>query len=57
MLAGMGPIVMTKERADERNRTLAMRDEVTGLLNRRSLLESLSQHLSAAKRHGKRCRC
>jgi diguanylate cyclase (GGDEF)-like protein len=52
LLVCLGLIVMTKERADERNRTLAMRDEVTGLINRRMLLESLTQHLSAAKRHG-----
>lgn len=51
LLVGMGLIVMTKERADERNRTLAMRDEVTGLMNRRMLIESLTQHMSAAKRH------
>lgn len=51
LLVSLGLIVMTKERADERNRTLAMRDEVTGLMNRRMLLESLTQQLSAAKRH------
>jgi len=52
LLVCLGLIVMTKERADERNRTLAMRDEVTGLMNRRMLLASLAQQLSAAKRHG-----
>jgi diguanylate cyclase (GGDEF)-like protein len=52
LLVGMGLIVMTEERADERNRTLAIRDEVTGLMNRRIMLESLTQHLSAAQRHG-----
>ena len=52
VVVSLGLIVMTKERADERNHHLAMRDELTGLLNRRSLLESLAQQLSAAKRHG-----
>jgi len=52
LLVSLGLVVMTKERADERNRNLAMRDELTGLINRRSLLESLAQHLSTAKRHG-----
>ena len=48
----LGLVVMTKDRADALNRSLAMRDELTGLINRRSLLESLAQHLSAAQRHG-----
>lgn len=52
VVVSMGLVVMNKERADERNHKLAMRDELTGLINRRSLLESLEQHLSTAKRHG-----
>ena len=52
LVVSMGLVVMNKERADERNHNLAMRDELTGLINRRSLLESLTQHLSTAKRHG-----
>lgn len=51
VVVSLGLVVMTKERADERNLNLAMRDELTGLINRRSLLESLAQHLSMAKRH------
>ena len=51
VVVSLGLIVMTKERADERNRNLAMRDELTGLINRRSLLESLGRHLSTASRH------
>ncbi len=51
VVVSLGLVVMTKERADERNRNLAMRDELTGLINRRSLLESLAQQLSSAKRH------
>ena len=45
-----GLILMAKERADERNRSLAMRDELTGLINRRSLLEALAQQLAMARR-------
>lgn len=52
VVVSLGLVVMIKDRADELNRNLAMRDELTGLINRRSLLESLAQHLSAAKRHG-----
>lgn len=52
VLVSLGLVVMTKEQADERNHKLAMRDDLTGLINRRSLLESLAQHLSTAKRHG-----
>ena len=52
VMVSLGLVVMTKERADERNRNLAMKDELTGLINRRSLLESLAQQISAAKRNG-----
>lgn len=52
VVVSLGLILMAKERADERNRNLAMRDELTGLINRRSLLESLEQQLAMAKRQG-----
>jgi diguanylate cyclase (GGDEF)-like protein len=52
VVVSLGLILMAKERADERNRGLAMRDELTGLINRRSLLESLTQQIAMAKRHG-----
>lgn len=52
VVVSLGLVVMTKEQADARNQSLAMRDELTGLINRRSLLESLAQQLSMAKRHG-----
>ena len=45
-------IIMTKEAADERNRVLAMRDELTGLGNRRTLLDSLTQQSALAQRSG-----
>ena len=45
-------IIMTKEAADERNRVLAMRDELTGLGNRRTLLEALDQQSALAQRSG-----
>ena len=50
ILISLGLVVMTKERTDERNRTLATRDELTGLFNRRAILESLAHHLTLAKR-------
>jgi len=52
VVVSLGLILMAKERADERNRSLAMRDELTGLINRRSLLEALAQQLAMARRHG-----
>ena len=52
VVVSLGLILMAKERGDERNRKLAMRDELTGLINRRSLLEALAQQLATAMRHG-----
>lgn len=52
VVVSLGLMLMAKERADERNRNLAMRDELTGLVNRRSLLESLEQQLAVARRNG-----
>lgn len=52
VVVSLGLILMGKERVEERNRSLAMRDELTGLINRRSLLEALSQQLAMARRHG-----
>ena len=49
---GIGLVIMTKERADERNRLLAHRDDMTGLNNRRSVLEALNQQLAQARRSG-----
>ena len=49
---GVGLVIMTKERADERNRLLAHRDDMTGLNNRRSVLEALNQQLAQARRSG-----
>lgn len=45
-------VIMTKEAADERNRILATRDELTGLDNRRTLQERLEQHAALAQRSG-----
>lgn len=53
MMVCQGLVLMTNERADERNRTLAMQDELTGLSNRRFILEALSLHLAQAIRNGK----
>ena len=52
VVVSLGLILMAKERADERNRGLAMRDELTGLINRRFLLEALAQQIAMSKRHG-----
>jgi diguanylate cyclase (GGDEF)-like protein len=52
VVVSLGLILMAKERVEERNRRLAMRDELTGLINRRSLLEALAQQLAMARRHG-----
>lgn len=45
-------VIMTKEAADERNRVLAMRDELTGLGNRRTLMDSLTQQAALSQRSG-----
>ena len=49
-LIALGFIIMGKERADERNRRLAMQDELTGLANRRHVLDVLAQQLAAVTR-------
>jgi diguanylate cyclase (GGDEF)-like protein len=53
VLTNFGMVVMTKERADERNRVLAMQDELTGLGNRRHIEEALAQQLAQARRSGR----
>lgn len=52
IMLSLGLVVMTKERSDERNRVLAMQDELTGLTNRRSILGTLEQQLAMARRNG-----
>lgn len=52
ILISLGLVLMTKERADARNLTLAMQDELTGLSNRRSILELLTQQMGRAQRQG-----
>lgn len=52
IILSLGLVVMTKERSDERNRVLAMQDELTGLTNRRSILGTLDQQLAMARRNG-----
>ena len=52
IILSLGLVVMTKERSDERNRVLAMQDELTGLTNRRSILDTLDQQLAMARRSG-----
>ncbi len=50
ILVGMGLILMTKERADAQMLKLAMHDELTGLPNRRYILEVLERLLAASDR-------
>ena len=51
ILITMGLILMSKERADALNRTLAMQDELTGLHNRRAIHKLLEQQLALARRN------
>ncbi|MBK1679258.1 GGDEF domain-containing protein [Rhodocyclus tenuis] len=51
MLDSLGFIGMIKERADERNRRLAMFDELTGIANRRAILDEFGKRFSEALRH------
>jgi len=53
MLIALGLVLMTKEDADERNRRLALQDELTGLHNRRFILEVLAQQLALARRNNR----
>ena len=52
MLISLGLVLMTKEQADARNRRLALQDDLTGMHNRRFILEVLGQQLALAERHG-----
>lgn len=51
LLVGLGLVMMSKERADALNRTLALQDELTGLPNRRAVQRLLDQQLAL---HGRR---
>jgi diguanylate cyclase (GGDEF)-like protein len=51
LLVGLGLVMMTKERTDALNRTLALQDELTGLANRRAVQRLLDQQLAL---HGRR---
>lgn len=51
VLVCLGLVLMTKEWADERNRTLALQDELTGLDNRRAVGEQLARQLALAQRN------
>jgi diguanylate cyclase (GGDEF)-like protein len=50
VMSSFGFVLMYMERADDRNRRLALIDEGTGLPNRRSILQSLAQQMAAARR-------
>lgn len=52
LLATMGFVLMSKERADHHTRQMAMFDELTGLASRRSTLQALTQQVAAARRSG-----
>jgi len=46
-------VVMTKERADSQNLDMALHDALTGLSNRRLIVETLTQNLAQAQRSGR----
>ena len=50
LLASLGFILMAKDRADAANRHLARHDELTGLANRRMLLQTLARDVARAIR-------
>ncbi len=50
MLASLGFILMTKDRADADNRYFAAHDALTGLANRRSLIAALNRDVARAVR-------
>jgi len=50
LIASLGFIFMSKERADEANRRLAALDELTGVANRRSIIAALDRDVSRAIR-------
>ncbi len=52
VLLSLGLLLMTKERADQQNQTLAMQDELTGLSNRRAIEAILAKQQALAQRHG-----
>lgn len=51
VLTNFGMVVMTKERADARNRALALQDELTGLHNRRYIQQTLVQAVAQSLRY------
>ena len=51
ILASLGFILMTKERADAQNHYFATHDGLTGLFNRRALITSLERDLARAARN------
>jgi len=52
ILMSNGFVLMTKERADERIRLLAMKDRLTGVWNRIRLEEAAQQEIARYERHG-----
>ena len=48
LVASLGFVFMTKERADEANRRLAALDELTGVANRRSIIAALDRDVGRA---------
>lgn len=52
LMIALGLVSMTKERIDQRYRQLALLDELTGLANRRAILDALEQQIAVARRSG-----
>ena len=53
MLLSIGFVLVSKDRADELNHLLAIRDELTGLANRRRMREVLASEWNRANRSGR----
>ncbi|SIS96382.1 diguanylate cyclase domain-containing protein [Neptunomonas antarctica] len=52
MFVAIGMLIMSKELSEDRNRLLAAQDQLTGLANRRSIDQTLSDEWARASRHG-----
>jgi diguanylate cyclase (GGDEF)-like protein len=51
ILVAIGVLIMSKERLEERSRLLAVKDQLTGLANRRRIDDTLNKEWASASRH------
>ncbi|MCR4536831.1 GGDEF domain-containing protein [Pseudomonas sp. 18.1.10] len=52
MMISLGLVLLSKERSESRFQYLALRDVLTGILNRRAILEQFAKELERARRDG-----